>query len=306
MAEIRGALWRGEVEERVARLDAQADGFGTRFAENTDQAFFDEHVRQPLARADGLRARRQNPADWWSGALIEDAWRQIRHAEESLVALTPDLARLRQHAATALARAKNRLPHDDERVTAVRTAAAGKDADTLRVATVALLEVVNAESARRHQHQRGLRNRLRILTIGLAAAAVALMVVGLVWDGMPDGVAAVPDDITGGTWIAVAMVAGAVGAMFSAIPSLAMKDAAPSSFDTTAQQALLKVVIGAWSAPIGLVAVTAGVGTDPTGGTGDSSTLAGFLMMTALFGAAQEALTRFADNTAADAARGVA
>lgn len=302
MARSRGALWRGEVEARVERLRAQAATFGAAFAPGTGAQFFQQHVIDSLDEADRIRTEPQSPASWWSGALIEDAWRHIRHAEESLVAVTADLASLRQHATRALVRAKEKLPADDAHVAAVTAADRLGDDQALRGALLALLDVVNTESAQRHQRQRGLRNRLRILTIALGLGALAAMAVGMWWwTGVPDGLVAVPSGITGGTWLTLAVIAGAAGALFSAIPSLALGSAQASSFDTTAQQALLKVVVGAWSAPLGLIAVTAGLGAETSAeGTTPNGTLAGFLMMAALFGAAQEALTRFADKKAED------
>ncbi len=59
-------------------------------------------------------------------------------------------------------------------------------------------------------------------------------------------------------------------------------------------QAVLKVVVGAWSAVIGLMAVAANLA------TADTKNLAGFAMVAAIFGASQEALTRFADRKARD------
>lgn len=299
----RGALWRGEVEQRVATLDAEADRLGAPISEAIQDKFFKEHVREPLERAKQVQKQPQSLAQWWTGALVEEAWRLIRRAEESLVEMTPDpdIVSLNQEATTALARAKLLLPDADPRVTAVRDASSpngpgGPDPVVLRSSVVNLLKAVNAESARQHQAQRALRNRLRILTMTLGLGALALLVVGLVWDSMPKDLAIAPPSLSGGTWLAVAVVAGAVGALFSAIPSLALNNAKAMSFETTAQQALLKVVIGAWSAPLGVLAVTAGLGAGA--GAGTNATVAGFVMMSALFGAAQEALTRFADQKA--------
>jgi hypothetical protein len=70
-----------------------------------------------------------------------------------------------------------------------------------------------------------------------------------------------------------------------------------TSFSPVREQAALKVVVGAWSAVIGLMAASAALltkGDTPTTPT----SLAGFAMMAALFGASQEAVTRFADHKA--------
>lgn len=334
MASLSGALWRGEVEARVERLRAQAATI-SRVRPEAGELFFQKHVIGSLDEADRIRAERQTLATWWTGALIEDAWRHIRHAEESLVAATPDLESLKQHATRALARAKETLPADDAHIAAVTAAmdtsrGSGGDAapggakkrrgrrdrgnsgnggtggtagaDALRRSLLSLLDVVNTDSAHRHQRQRGLRNRLRIVTIGLGLGALVAVAAGLWWwKTVPAGIVSVPADIEGGSWLTLAVLAGAVGAFFSAVPSLSLSDVQASSFDTTAQQALLKIVVGAWSGPLGLIAITAGLGAADTDGTNPNGTLAGFLLMAALFGAGQEAITRFADQKAENA-----
>ncbi|SHJ91697.1 hypothetical protein SAMN02745244_03572 [Tessaracoccus bendigoensis DSM 12906] len=70
-----------------------------------------------------------------------------------------------------------------------------------------------------------------------------------------------------------------------------------TTFNPVVAQALFKVVVGAWSALVGLIAVAAGLETAST--DGGAASPAGFVMMCALFGAAQEAITRFADEKAA-------
>lgn len=302
MVMFGGALWRGEIEARVERLKARAAEFPNPLQPRLGAAFFQEHVLDSITEADRLSKVRQSPAAWWSGSVIEDAWRHIRHAEESLVDVAPDLATLKRDAPPAVQRAKKTLPADDPRIAAVTTAEAGQDPDTLRRAILELLATVNTQSAERHQRQRGLRNRLRILTIGLGAGALIAIAAGLWWwKDVPAGIVATPTGIAGGTWLALAVIAGAVGALFSAIPSLSLDDAQASSFDTTAQQALLKIVVGAWSGPLGLLAITAGLGGASTDDPPPNGTLAGFLMLAALFGAGQEALTRFADKKAENA-----
>ena len=96
--------------------------------------------------------------------------------------------------------------------------------------------------------------------------------------------------------VAVAMFFGALGALFSAVPSLAQVPEKVTTFSPVREQAALKVAVGAWSAIIGLMAVSAGLNSSATA----PSSLAGFVMVAALFGAGQEAITRFADHKATD------
>ena len=99
------------------------------------------------------------------------------------------------------------------------------------------------------------------------------------------------------------MFAGMMGALFSALPSVAAIPDKTMVFNPVREQAVLKIAVGAWSAVFGLFAITAGLvqeSMDQTAGTPSTNvqTFAGFVMTCALFGAAQEALTRFADRKA--------
>lgn len=304
MSEIKGGLWRDEIRDKAGRLRAEVMAFGSDFAPGTGPEFFEANVSAPLDAARESTEKTQRLAEWWSGALVERAWRDVRLAEESLIRATPDRDRLGWHAERALVRAAKL--DTDGGVEKLRSALKGEDPEAVRDATLSLLQTINPESALRHQAQRRLRNRLRVTTICLALSAVALLLAAVLWPGFPNILTAASEcsstaaskcsDVS--MWLPLAMVAGVVGAVFSALPSLAVEHVAPSSFDTTTQQALFKIVVGAWSGPVGMIAVTAGLGA--SGET--NATTAGFLMTAALFGAGQEALTRFADKKASDAA----
>jgi len=69
------------------------------------------------------------------------------------------------------------------------------------------------------------------------------------------------------------------------------------------EQAALKVAVGAWSAVVGQMALRAGLLADSSvGSAGDApqqvACMVGFILWSGMFGASQEALTRFADRKA--------
>lgn len=304
----RLGTWRHEVLDRVGRLDQEL----TRLA--TPDSTVTHAVRDNLATARRIAKDEDSTFDGWSGRSIENAWRYLRLAEEGLL----DLVREDRHdelevtLGRAIGHGMKHLPADDPMLTdlrAISAKASREAADWGRIKEVSQAVTVRAHEAstRDHQRQRSFRNQLRGLTavlLGLAAGSVlALLAVG------PDG----PTDLLPAPaaldpWLAVALAMGlgSIGALFSAVPSLAQKPTEGSPFNTVKEQAALKVVVGAWSAVVGLVIVNAGMTSIGTGGdevaqvgtAAQAATAAGFAVMSAYFGATQEALTRFADRKA--------
>ncbi|WP_143483596.1 hypothetical protein [Propionicimonas paludicola] len=229
---------------------------------------------------------------------MERAWTELRLAEEAYYAAIPDPDKAAAVASTVLAEAKAQLDPTDPRTVALAKAMKTHPvADHLGALTEPLLAAgIAAHSASDlgHRAQRQFRGLLRAITLGLAALAVLVGVTVMVVP-VPSGWLPVPTGIPTGAGIVLAMVVGAFGALFPAVPSLSQAPANPTTYSPDLVQALLKIVVGAWSALVGLVAVSAGVQAAPTGG----SSVAGFVLMCAVFGASQEALTRFADHKAA-------
>lgn len=259
-------------------------------------------ITRYLAEATELATKPQTPFEWWFGSNAEAAWTKVRLAEEALMLVTADAPAIKAHGFGALSHAKGRLDDGDTRVTELKglLAATGSDVQPLEIRRLAHAVAVASHevSDREHRDQREFRNRLRLVVIVLGILALVLGVIALVRP-MPGGWVPVPGGVTSqGHAIAGALALGAMGALFSAVPSLSQMPANSTTFNPVVEQALLKIVVGAWSALVGLVVVMAGLKVEAVEELSPTSP-AGFALMCALFGAMQEALTRFADAKAA-------
>ncbi len=299
---LKSGVWREEVRSRAGSLAAEAATLHVTGARA--QTFVDEQVTRPIAEAVALTELDEDFRERWSGSQVEEAWRNLRLAEESLVRITPDRAAVEVHARSAKAHAGRRLAADDPRLTALEAelTAATPDLERLRDLTVEVLTVAHEASDVEHRTQRSFRTTLRWLTIGLISTAAVIVVLCLTAgrdSAALAGLVSAPSVLSGGQAVALAVAFGAVGALFSAIPSIAQTAGTATSFSARRDQALLKVAVGAWSGPFGLMVATAGLSTN---GAGTNGSMAGFVIAAAFFGATQEAITRFADVKAASAA----
>lgn len=294
---VKPGVWRQDVLTRVGRLTTEVEA-RRQDVRPADAALLDR-ASACLATAGSLAEDGLGPLEWWTGSQVEAAWSQLRPAEENLVrASSDDPVVLRADALAALGHAAVAgIPPADPRLTALREglAAPTPDQGQLRELTVRVTEASHQRSDQLHQAQRSFRNQLRGIAILLILLAV-VTVVGL--SAVPAAASLIPRPT--GLALAPALLLaygmGALGALFSAVPSLSQMPEQVSPFNTSREQATLKVVTGAWSALVGLVVVAAGIS-----GTvaGDPMTVPGFAIVSALFGAQQEALTRFADHKAA-------
>lgn len=293
---VKSGSWRTELFGRTERLRLLAENI----PDNPRKASALTH----LGDAEQLTSDGRNPVEAWSGSQIERAWTQLRLAEEVLMTATDDPATVTANARTAAAKAKGRLHDTDDRVVALSRALAALPAlpnkptpDQIAEVKAASVEVAKAThevSDQQHRTQREFRNLLRKLTIGLAGLAITVIVVALIVP-VPPGWILAPTGATPGQAVCWAFVFGALGALFSAIPSISQAPSNSTTYTPTTVQSALKIVVGGWSALVGLTSVTAGL--QPA--AGDATTFAGFAMMCAVFGAMQEAITRFADHQAA-------
>jgi hypothetical protein len=306
-----GSAWREVVLARAERIDQDLGAL----ALEHDQARGDFARAEITARTDRARGwamqRHVTPSQLWSGGVIEDCWRELRLAEEAFSYIVPP-GQLPGRAEDALNHARFYLKPDDKRPEGLTAALsefkkrdggphdrgpADSGTEVLRTAITSVLAAAHVASDLRHQDLRAFRNQLRVLASVLFVLAALFVAVSFgPFEGqfllLPE-----PSGVTGGWAVVFAFGAGGLGALFSAIPSLAQIPEKAVVFNPQREQALLKVAIGAWSGFIGLVTVKAGLTTD-AGGAEDATTLAGFVIVAGLFGAAQEAITRFADNKA--------
>jgi len=291
----RGGAWREEIWDHIGRMR----DIPVSRAPEAQQAIEDH-----LARAEEIA----NESYWaWfgrRGSRIEATWREVKLAEETQLSAADDQTVL-SLGRDALRSGSVHLDAQDEQLQKLKTELAKGVPDPTEVRTLALdlLKRSHYASDAAHRQMRAVGEKIAAATTGLLLLAIAVAIVtGLA------GLRLLPDVTNGtkplGEWetVVLAMVAGLVGAMFSAVPSIAMIPDKGQTFNPVWRQAAFKMAVGAWSGLIGLMAVSAGLiapivqANSP--GTPSGANLAGFLMTAALFGAGQEALSRFADRKA--------
>jgi len=298
----RGGAWREEVWDRVGRY---RDAINRSFASSPGtRELIDDHLREAESVA--------NDSYWpWAGrrrSRIEAVWRELRLAEEAIVAHAED-GDLLVLARDAISHGKRYLGPTDSRVVALQEATSADHVDLTKVREETLLVLTEAHKASDASHRvLGAVGQQIALWTGWLAGLAGLTVIGIAvlgWEFLPavsDGADGV---IEGWQTVLLAMVAGLVGAVFTAVPSISLIPDKGEPFNPVWRQAALKMVIGAWSGFIGVLAVTTGlaepliteaIARDPA--TPSLMSLSGFVMTAALFGASQEAISRFADRRA--------
>jgi hypothetical protein len=295
----RSGVWRHEVLDRVGRLRVEIE---TIQSGNREIA---QTVEDNLDAAEAIGT--SGVARFASGRQIENAWRHLRLAEEGLLRLIPDADETKISAAAtkALAHARRDLPADDAIAKDLKDVLPVTAQNRALVLRLTQDLTIAAHEARTGQHlsQRAFRNQIRTVTGILAGLGIcSVIVLASSPDGGPSGLLPGPNGLK--TWevALLALLMGSMGALFSAVPSLSQVPSQSSPFTPIKDQAALKVAVGAWSAVVGLIVVNAGMSTNQADNAAQAGTLAGFAIMSAFFGASQEALTRFADRKAADVA----
>lgn len=295
--ETKPGAWRQLVLGRAERLRARQtlDGAKPRY-----------EVDAWLAEAEYIARGRSGVVGWWSGSNIEAAWLPLRLAEEAIVLDLPDdEAHVRPAAHLALHNARDHLPADYSLAKALKNELDGSEAKNWKLIRGQVYNLtVAAHEARDAQFQllRTFRNQLVALTWILTTLAVlAVLAAALAPPTVVEGLLPAPPGLTDWGAVLFAMAMGCIGALFSAVPSLAQAPTLEATFNPIRVQAGLKVVVGAWSAVVGLIVVAAsmsGVADSGVDRVAQAGSLSQYAVMAALFGASQEALTRFADHRA--------
>lgn len=295
--DVKTGYWRLTLLAHIQRLELQADSAPL---EGVSKARF----TQLIDNAEKLMDDTQNPIEWWSGSQVEMAWTQLRLAQECLIQGATHASVIEANASQALFHARGLLADGDGRVTTLTAALTpgSKPPDKAQLEAIRALSLnVTVASHKvsddQHRAQRKFRNRLRSVSALLSLLAIALIAAAMRVP-IPAGWIPTVKGTTPGQVIVGALILGAAGALFSAVPSLTQAPTNTTTFNPKLEQATLKIVVGSWSAIVGLIAVAAGI----TTADASSASPAGFAMMCALFGASQEALTRFADHKANETA----
>lgn len=295
----RGGAWREDAWDRIGRMRDTLESGTPTDPSSRARAQVHEHLNQAEAIL--------NESYWrWvgrRGARIEAAWRELRLAEETYLTAAPNAETL-VLAEDAAAHAAGYLGTTDAMLASLTRLIKDKPADhaELRTRAAAVLKRAHQASDADHRRLRAVGERIGAAAIGLTILAILLvaLIARVDWQFLP-AVSNGDGTIEGWQGVALAMVSGVVGAMFSAIPSVSLIPDKKEPFNPVWRQAALKMAIGAWSGFVGLVVVTAGLAEpitpDPGSGTAGAA-LSGFVMTAALFGAGQEAVSRFADRRA--------
>jgi hypothetical protein len=243
----------------------------------------------------------QSAAAWWSGWHIERAWRALHEAEVAVISADPHLAAhlpaLRERVATYV--------HDDDRrrraLEQLRPAAPPSPADRAVVADALCAAFDASDDA--HAGARALRNKLVITAAALVVLNTVLGVAGIMRPGMvpmcvqvqqtprmicPAGPAPGPVDV----WLV--QMLGAFGALVAAVILLIRRRPSLSPYVLIGYQALIKVLLGAGLAVVGVLGLGAGI----TEGLICVTSQPGLLLWSVLLGYSQQVGTRLLDNYA--------
>ncbi|GAA3337143.1 hypothetical protein GCM10020358_12320 [Amorphoplanes nipponensis] len=239
------------------------------------------------------------PMRWLRGGDVEYAWQTIHAVEEAMVALRSraDLVgRLPGHVAAAA----RYLPGDHPALAALGalTPEERQNEPTLRAAVQTLMRACHAASDEFHESARRLRNRmLGISSAALLAEAVLLLVQ---WRSDDLRLITAPSDASAtAPWklLGFVMLAGALGAFVSGVPSMISSRSGGLPYRLPTQQALLKLAIGPLVAIVGIMLILGGLAGVTVG------TVAALLGVAVVFGAGQQAVTGFADRRASELLR---
>ena len=245
----------------------------------------------------------RRPTVWWTGWRVERAWRALHEAEVYLTAADPELAArlpaLRERVAP------NLPEHDLRRRALDRLEPATPPSAADRAVVVDAVRAAFDASDEAHAAARALRNKLFVAALVLVGLNTLLGIIGFARPGfLPMCVdrADAPGHLVcvgGGASIGPAdvwltQVMGASGAVIATVVLLIRRRPSLSPYILIGYQALIKVLLGALLAVIGVLALGAGLGAGLIGLRGQAAVL----VAAVVFGYAQQLGTRLLDNYA--------
>ncbi|SHG35609.1 hypothetical protein [Streptoalloteichus hindustanus] len=284
--------WRLAVEDRLRVLAAEHTKQG-----GTDLAVSGalDVVRRTLDQAAATRGRRRLGA-WWSGWHIERSWRALHDAEARLLAASPDLAGrlvdLRQRVA-------KHLPAEDMRRRAMdELNLAEAPVVSVRPVVEAALRATFDASDDAHNAVRALRNKLLLAGLALGLLNMLVGVLGTLWPGLlplcvPStelicpgrvGSPSAPD-----VWLV--QLLGVLGAAVAVVVMLARQRPTLTTYRLSGYQALIKILLGATLALLGLLAL----GAEVVGDAVSPHSRPALLLWAVVLGYGQQVSTRLLD-----------
>jgi hypothetical protein len=287
------APWRQEVQRRrialldeLARLELQG-------AQQEARAYLINDLLEDANVASGEKVTLRK---WWWGTEIERAWARLREVEERTVHLLPN-PELPACAANAARHGTSYLRANDLGLQHLQALRAQQDppasADELRSSIVGVLREASDKADQANREARYLRNRLLIASAFSVLFAVAIVLAQSSLEGVSFVDKADKWDGSGWSYLVVVMVFGGVGAMFTAIPAISKIPSNFGPFNLPLQQGLLKIAFGPLVAVVGIALLNTGVSPQTM-----PKTLPSLLLMAALFGAGQHAVTKYVDQRA--------
>ncbi|GLW92635.1 hypothetical protein [Actinokineospora globicatena] len=283
------SAWRMSVVERLQRLQAEIDQRGAPVPTAAHTAM------RIAARAVELKS---SPARWYSGVNIERAWRAVHLADEVLVASSPDLpSRLPAIRATVT----RKLTERDPRARALAPASFDVLGDAARrdVVLVALRGTHQA-SHDAATAVRSLRNRIILFGLLLLVINVAVGWLTALHDHMlplclGTGAATIcptgaPTPTGGDVWWLQLM--GMLGASIAVVVLLLRTKPSVVPYTLTPYQAVVKVLLGAILAVVGVLVLRTGLLPDVIGNQ------AALLVLALVLGYSQQLGTRLLDSFA--------
>jgi hypothetical protein len=239
---------------------------------------------------------------WWSGWRVERSWRALHEAEAQLTAADPALpARL----PAVRGQVELTLPATDSRRIALDRLAAEQGVAGVRAVVLDAVRATLDVSDESHAAARALRNKLFVGALVLFGLNTLLGVIGFIRPGfLPMCVDQVGSSsrlacATGSTapspadvWLTQVM--GATGAMVSTVVLLIRRRPSLTPYVMIGYQAVIKVVLGASLAVIGVLVLGAGLGEGLIG----LRNQAAVLVAAVVFGYTQQLGTRLLDNYA--------
>ncbi|WP_199441415.1 hypothetical protein [Umezawaea beigongshangensis] len=302
----RAADWRLVVEARLNRVKADLAALGPRdpldeegqqWRRTADDAV--AVVESALAHRDGFSPRAIT--SWWSGWHIERAWRALHEAEIATVAAEPGLdGRL----PSLQARVWANLPDEDPRRRALEELRPGEFPPRVeRAVVVDALRAAFDNSDSSHAGARALRNKLIAASVVLFVLNTVLGVMGVVRPGTIPLCVRAREELAAicpggpapaGIDLFLVQLLGAFGALLAAAVPLLRRRPSLSPYVMIGYQALIKVMLGAALAVVGVLALSAGVVTGLIGITSQGA----LLLWAVILGYGQQIGTRLLDNYA--------
>lgn len=254
-----------------------------------------QRLQGRLADVRSRRIDAGNLLGWLTGDAVNETWSVLHRVEEGIDELVPD-KEIPKIVNEAEAHISEGLPK--RRADTLRSALGNGGAGT-REAAVNAIRIAHRAAEERHESERNQqRGMVGIAALLLVGALVLLVLQASAFE--TDNIIPPPTEgmkMPGWALLAMVMLLGMVGGLFSALISLYISSRRfvnTAWFDPRPGLVLIKLVVGMYSAMIGVLAVGTG---EVVGGY---ASVASVLLLAFIFGYGQQALTTFIDRKVAD------